>query len=194
MPPAVPIVLCVYLCTCVGPSTRIVQAQKMRVPPRGGWEIAFPGLRLSNFQGKPCRRHWSLGLEGLSPPLPLDAASRVSRAIPPFLWVSCGQGCRQWVALAWAPPQTGTCWDASCLGCRCFFSPPYHLQVYSQFQNTTSSRAPSELLGSATAPPLRTLGQLGSGLVLPSYQSVILGKARTLLGSSPCCRGCLLRN
>ena len=138
------LLLCVCLCTCVCPNSPIVQAQKMTVPPKGGWEIAFPGLRLSNFQGKPCRRDWSLGLEGLSPPLPLDAASHVSRAIPPFLWVSCGQGCRQWVALAWAPPQTGTCWDASCLGCRCFFSPPSHLQVYSQFQNTTSCRAPSE--------------------------------------------------
>ena len=35
------------------------------------------------------------------------------------------------------------------------------------------------------APTLRTLRELGSGLVLPSYQSVILGKARTLLGTSP---------
>ena len=100
-----------------------------------------------------------------------------------FHWVSCGQRCTQWVTLTWALPQTGTCWNASRLGCQCPPPPLSHLHVCSQFHSHNLFPVPSGRGGAALAPN----GGHRAGFMPPSasFPGCDPGEAVALLGSSP---------
>ena len=99
-----------------------------------------------------------------------------------FHWVSCGQRCTQWVTLTWALPQTGTCWNASCLGCQCP-PPPHHIPMtVASSIHTTFSQPPDKGEGQPWPPTEDT--ELASCPLLPPSQAVILAR-QWVFTSSP---------